>query len=228
MASPRAAFRSGATDIAPILPGLVPFGLFTGVAAVEVGFSAAQAVAMSVVVYAGAAQLAAIELVGHDAPMPVVVATAAVINVRLAMYSASIAPSLRDHGARWRAGLAYLLTDPVYALSVTRFPGFEPTERQWYYLGAAVPSWLLWQASAVVGIVLGVRVPDDYGLSFAVPLIFLALLFEAVRDRPMAAAAVVGGGVSVVTVSLPLDLGLLAASFFGIAAGVGAERVIGP
>ena len=223
MPSVRESFLAGARATAPVLVGIVPFGLVAGAAAVGVGLSGLQAVGLSVVVFAGAAQLAAIDLLGQEAPLAVVVVTALVINLRMVMYSASIAPYFREVATRWRAGLAYLLTDQAYALSVTRFGDDRPVRRRWYYLGTALPLWAVWQVCTVVGVVVGARVPDSLPLEFAVPLTFLALLVPAVTDRASGTAAVVGGTGAAVGAALPLNLGLIAGALAGVLAGLVAE-----
>ncbi|MFQ3319962.1 MAG: 4-azaleucine resistance transporter AzlC [Natronomonas sp.] len=223
MSSRRASFLDGARAVAPVLVGVIPFGLVAGAAAVRVGLSGLQAVGLSVIVFAGASQLAAIELFGQDAPIAVVVVTALVINLRMTMYSASIAPYFQRATTRVRAGLAYLLTDQAYALSVTRFQTDETVDRAWYYLGAAVPLWVVWQICTVIGIVVGARVPDSLPLEFAIPLTFLALLVPSITDRPSAAAAAIAGTVAVVGADLPLNLGLITGAIIGIVAGLVVE-----
>ncbi|PSP92613.1 branched-chain amino acid ABC transporter permease [Halobacteriales archaeon QS_1_68_44] len=218
--SRRGSFLGGVRAVAPVLVGIIPFGLIAGAAAVRVGLSGLQAVGLSVVVFAGASQLAAIELLGSDARVAVVVATALVINLRMVMYSASIAPYFQEMATRWRAGLAYLLTDQAYALAVTRFGADRPVRRRWYYLGAALPLWAVWQVCTVLGVIAGARVPDSLPLSFAVPLTFLALLVPAVTDRASGTAAVVGGAAAVLGASLPLNLGLVAGAVGGVLAGL--------
>jgi 4-azaleucine resistance transporter AzlC len=223
MAGRRDAILDGTRAAAPVLVGVVPFGLIAGAAAVDMGLTVLQAVGLSVFVFAGASQLAAIELLGQDAPLVVVVVTALVINLRMLMYSASIAPHFRDAATRWRAGLAYLLTDQAYALSITRFDADRPVRRRWYYLGCALPLWGVWQVCTVLGVVLGARVPTSIPLDFAVPLTFLALLVPAIDDRASAAAAAVGGSGAVVGAGLPLNLGLIAGAFAGVVTGLAAE-----
>jgi 4-azaleucine resistance transporter AzlC len=223
MAGRRDAILDGTRAAAPVLVGVVPFGLIAGAAAVDVGLTGLQAVGLSVFVFAGASQLAAIELLGQDAPIAVVVVAALVINLRMLMYSASIAPHFRDAATRWRAGLAYLLTDQAYALSITRFDADRPVRRRWYYLGCAVPLWGVWQVCTVIGVVLGARVPASLPLDFAVPLTFLALLVPAIDDRASAAAAAVGGSGAVVGAGLPLNLGLVVGAVAGVLAGLAAE-----
>jgi predicted branched-subunit amino acid permease len=224
----REAFLAGVRAVAPILVGIVPFGLVAGAAAVDAGLTLLDAVGLSVVVFAGASQLAAIGLFGDGAPLALVVVTVLVINLRLVMYSASIAPELLDEPRRWRTLEAYLLTDQAYALSVTRFEREPGTSRRWYYLGAAAPLWFVWQLCTVVGAVAGARVPPWLPLDFAVPLTFLALLVPTIKGRATATAAVVGGGLATIGGGLPLEAGLMVGAVAGVLAGVLAEGVVGP
>lgn len=220
----RADFRRGVRDVAPLLLGVAPFGLVAGIAAANAGLDLTQAVGMSVIVFAGASQLAALDLIGRDAPLSVVVLTAVVINLRMLMYSASIAPHFRTFAARVKAGLAYLLTDQAYALSIASYRAEESIDRVAYYLGVAVTLWIVWQVTTAAGVLLGTGVPDAWGLEFAVPLVFLALLIPAMEDGPTTVAGLAGGTVAVVGAGLPLNLGLLVGASVGIVAGLLAER----
>jgi len=211
---------AGIRDVSPLLLGIAPFALVAGIAAVDAGLGLAEAAGMSVIVFAGASQLAAIDLLGANAPLAVVVGTAVVINLRVVMYSASIAPHFADYGRRFRAGLAYLLTDQAYALSVAEFETNPERSRWRYYFGAAAGLWVVWQVGTVVGVVVGAGVPDAWGLTFAVPLVFLALLVPAMKDRPTTAAGVAGGAIAVVAAGLPLNLGLLVGAVSGIVVGL--------
>lgn len=212
--------RAGFRDALPFLLGVIPFALVAGIAAVEAGLTPAQAVGMSVVVFAGAAQLAAIELLGETAPLAVVVGTAVVINLRMLMYSASIAPYFQAASRRTRLGLAYLLTDQAYAMSVATFAGDEDRDRVGYYVGVGATLWVVWVLTTAVGVVVGAGVPPALELSFAVPLVFLALLVPAMKDRPTTVAGAVAGVVAVVAAGLPFNLGLLVGALAGIAAGL--------
>ncbi|MBW3661782.1 MAG: AzlC family ABC transporter permease [Actinobacteria bacterium] len=214
------AARAGAVDVTPILIGVIPFGLLAGVTATDIGLGVLEASGFSVIVFAGAAQLAAIDLLGRDAAVPIVIATALIINLRMLMYGASLAPYLA-HEPRWRrAGVAYVLTDQSYALAVVRYDAGEPLRtRIAYYLGVAVPMWLSWQAATLVGAAAGNTIPESVPLSFAIPLMFLALLQPAVKDPATTWAAVVAGTVAVVAAPLPANLGLPLAAVSGIVAG---------
>jgi len=215
----------GVRTVAPVLLGVVPFALVAGVAAASAGLSLLEAMGMSVIVFAGASQLAALDLLSQDAPLAVVVVTAAVINLRMMMYSASIAPHFRSVSARWKAVLSYLLTDQAYALSLTRFGEDDEVDRKRFYLGVAATLWVVWQLGTIAGVVLGAGVPDSWGLEFAVPLVFLAVLVPALEDRASIVAGAVAAVVAIVGGGLPLNLGLLVAAAVGIAVGMTFEEV---
>jgi 4-azaleucine resistance transporter AzlC len=223
--SGRTDFLAGVRAVSPVLLGIVPFALVAGAAGVGAGLSIVQTAAMSVVVFAGASQLAAIELIGRSAPVAVAVLTALVINLRLVMYSASIAPHFRGFSAARKWLGAYVLTDQAYALSVTEYAETTPESRSrwWYYFGTAATLWVVWQVGTVAGALLGARVPDGLSLEFAVPLTFMALLVPALEDRPTLLAGAVGAGVAVLGASLPFNLGLLLGAVVGVAAGVASE-----
>lgn len=211
--------RDGAKTVLPILVGVIPFGFIIGLTAVQTGLGLAGAVMFSVVIYAGAAQLTALNLLGVGASLPVVVGTALVINVRFLLYSASLAPHLAEQSRRRRLLAAYLLTDQAYAVSLVRFrERLDPRSRWRFYLGAGVAMWVTWQLSTVAGALGGGTVPASVPLGFAVPLAFLALLVPNVTDRPTVAAAVVSGVVAVVAAPLG-GAALPVAAVSGVAAG---------
>jgi 4-azaleucine resistance transporter AzlC len=225
--SARADALDGVRAISPFLLGVVPFGLVYGVTAVDQGLPPTVVAAMSAVVFAGAAQLAAVDLVARGAPAVVVVTTILVVNLRYPMYAASIAPHFRAFSSRWRALCAYLMTDQAYAVALTEYREREPspTRRKWYYVGAAGTLWVAWQLSTVTGILVGARVPPGLSLEFAIPLTFLALLVPNVTDRPSALAAVVGGVGTVLGTNLPYDVSLVAAALVGVLAATALDAV---
>ena len=215
----RSEFRRGVRDVIPLLLGIVPFGFIAGIATVNAGLGLPEALGLSVIVFAGAAQLAALELIGRDAPLAIVVVTAVVINLRMLMYSASIAPHFRTLSNRTKAAVAYLLTDQAYALAIARYR--EGSARPVaYYFGVAATLWVIWQLATISGVVLGTSVPESLGLEFAVPLVFLALLVPAMEDGPTTVAGIFGGLVAVGAAGLPLNLGLLVGGAVGIVAGL--------
>lgn len=225
----RAAVRDGLLGMAPLALGIAPFGLVVGATAVEEGLSITQAAGLSLFVFAGASQLAAIDLLGNGAPLLVVIVTALVINLRMVMYSASLAPHVRDVPTRRRLAMSYLLVDQAYALSIVRWERRTdpPKARVAFYLAVALPLWTIWQTTTLIGAVVGSRVPDDVPLSFTIALVFLAVLVPSLTDRPRIVAALVAGAVAVGAQGLPADLALIVGAMSGIAAGAWCEARFG-
>ena len=225
--SPAAAFIAGAKAILPVLLALIPFGVAFGATATDSGLSPLEALGMSVFVFAGAAQLAALPLLSAGASVAVVVLTVLIINLRLTLYSASISPHFRRLPAGWKGLLAYLLTDQAYAATITRFEDGETREqdKRWYYLGVAVAIWVAFQAATVTGVFLGALASDGWSLDFVLPLIFIGLALPAIKDRTTGTAALSAGVAAVFCAALPLNLGLIAAALVGVIGGLVAETV---
>lgn len=221
---PVAAFRAGIKKVSPALPGLVPYGVILGIASLEIGLSDIQTVVMSVTVFAGAAQLAAIRVIDLGASAWVAIVAALTVNLRLLMYSASIAPYLTRLSEYRRWLLSYLLVDQVYALSIIAYEEETAVNRTWYYLGTALPSWVCWQSGVVIGVVVGDALPTGLQLEFAVPLLFLALLVPTIESRATAVAAFVGATTAVIGSALPFQLGLILGVIAGVLVGRTVER----
>ena len=225
--SSRRALTEGVRAVAPMLPGVVPFGMTAGIAALEAGLGPAVGIGLSVIVFAGAAQLVIAQLLGDGALPLIVILTALVINLRMVMYSASLAPYLGHLPMRWKASLSYLLTDQAFAISITRFmAGQYAAERHWFFLGVAAPIWGIWLIATVLGVWLGAAIPPEWQVGFALPLVFLVLLVPVVRDRPSVVAAVVGGTVAVVAHDAPYHMGLTIGATVGVLSGVIAENLL--
>ncbi len=225
MVSRRSEFFEGVKAELPILLGVSPFGLIYGVLALNAGLPAALAFAMSSVVFAGSAQFIAAQLIGSGAPGIVILSTTLIVNLRHVLYGASVAPYLKHLNLRWKCLLAYLLTDEVYAVAITRFAQdtalpSRPPHNHWYFLGAGLAQWGAWQASTAVGIALGTQVPPGWGLDFTVALTFIALVVPTLTDRPSVAAALTAGMISLLAAGWPHKLGLLVAAMCGIVVGL--------
>ncbi|HEY9074920.1 MAG TPA: AzlC family ABC transporter permease [Anaerolineaceae bacterium] len=219
-------FLQGMKDAIPILVGVAPFGMIYGVLALQAGLSLAAAQGMSLVVFAGSAQFVTVKLIEAGTPWFVIALTAFVINLRHALYSASLAPYLQHLKPHWKGLLAYVLVDEAYALGITRFeqPGSR-LQRHWYLLGAGVALWLCWQVSTAAGIFLGAQIPAGWSLDFTLALTFIALVVPSLKDRPMILAAATAGITAVAGYSLPHKLGLILAAAVGIAAGLLSEKL---
>ncbi len=196
-----------------------------GALALSAGLSPAAAQMMSSILFAGSAQFAVAQLVHDAAPAAVIIVTVAMINLRHMLYSASMAPYLKELSTRWKSVLAYLLTDEAYAATITHYQasGVTPSGH-WFLLGAGLALWTTWQISSALGIFLGAALPADWPLDFALPVTFIAMVIPTLKGRPMLAAALTAGAVALLAYGLPYKLGFILAAFVGIAAGMLLER----
>ena len=225
MQTQRSAFIQGLRDQAPFVLGNIPFGLITGAAAVTAGVDPWLGMAMSVIMFTGAAQLAAISLMAQHAPAGIVVLTVLVVNLRMMMYSAAVAPYFR-HTPRLRKWLfAYLLTDHAFALLTTKFDKHRvPAHLDTYYFGVTGAMWCFWQVSVAIGVFAGTLVPATWSLDFAIPLVFLSLVLPALQTKSHWAAAIAASVAAAFCTAFPLKLGLIAAAVTGVLIGVWSER----
>lgn len=217
-------FLAGAKAIAPVLLGVVPFAMISGASAVAVGLPQSDSMFMSLIVFAGASQLAAVKLMGEHAPVTVIVLTGLLINLRFVMYSASIAPHLRRVSPLTRLAMICSLSDQAYAVSLARFQENAPQDKAMFYFGAAGVMWLVWQVSSLAGILLGAGIPPSWELDFAIPLTFSALVVPVLKDRLSAVVALLAGVTAVAANGFPYNLGLPLAAMAGIGVGVLLER----
>ena len=219
-------FLAGGLAQLPLLLGVFPFRMIYGVLALQAGLAPAPAQAMSAILFAGSAQFIATQLFAQAVPVPIIILTTFVVNLRHALYSASLEPYVKHLSKPWKAVLAYLLTDEAYAVVVTRYTR-RGVERytHWFFLGAGLGLWSCWQISTALGIFLGAQIPANWGLDFTLALTFIALLVPALKDRPALVAALTAGLVALLAYHLPFRLGLIAAALAGIAAGLGSEKL---
>lgn len=217
----------------PILLGVIPFGMIYGALATSAGLPFLPALGMSSLVFAGSAQLIGAALIGDGTPFLVIVLTTFVVNLRHALYSATLAPHLSSRGdtrrrprlgRAWKFLLAYLLTDEAFAVVITRYNKADDTpQKHWFFLGAGLILWVTWHVTTVLGILVGARLPPAWGLDFVVPVSFIALVVPALKERPAVATAVAASLVALAAADLPYKLGLIVAAIVGIAVGLGLE-----
>lgn len=223
------AFLRGIRDGAPFVVVILPFGMLFGVAASEAGWNFAQVLAMSVLVIAGASQFTAIQMLSDHAPLAIVVLTALAVNLRLAMYSASLAPLIGTAPFWQRALVAYMLTDQNYGTTMadaSRPDSRTTAEHVAHFFGATTAIVPLWVASSVLGAVAGSGIPPALALDFAVPITFIALVAPLLRSLPHLAAAFVSVAVALTLVELPYNFGLLIAAILAMSTGATVEYVM--
>lgn len=224
----RRAFFEGARDIAPMMLGIIPFGMVCGVGAVAAGASPAAALAMSMIMFSGAAQIVAVQLLAAGAPFAVIVLSCLVVSLRLLMYSAALAPYLRPLDHRWRNVLSFLLTDQGFAWTIHRFRDSDDiADSASYFLGSGVLIWGVWQVATLIGIVAGRTIPASWQLDFVVPLCFIAVLVPYLRDRVSLLVFSVAAIAVVVLDAMPLRLSMICGGLLAIGAGMLADEVTG-
>lgn len=225
--TPRAAYLRGLRAALPFVIVVAPFGLLFGVVGTEAGLDIAQVMGFTVLVIAGASQFTALQLMADGAPTLIVVASALAVNLRMAMYSASLAPYLGQAPFWQRALAAYMNVDQTYALGHAEYesrPGMTPPERMAFFFGTATPIIPVWVGATAVGIWVGAALPPALGLDFAVPITFIALIAPALRTLAHVAAAVTSVVMAILLGFLPWNLWLLAAGLAAMIVGAEVER----
>lgn len=223
-------YLQGVRDGAPFVLVVVPFALLFGVVGTEAGLSLAEVMGFSVLVIAGAAQFTALQLMVEEAPTVIVIATALAVNLRMAMYSASLTPYLGRASVWRRACVAYLLVDQSYALSHLKYenePELTLSERLRYFFGVISPVAPGWYAASFVGAVAGGAIPPEFALDFAVPITFLAMIAPALRTLAHVAAAAVSVGGTLALIWMPYGTGLLVAAVVAMIVGAQVELWMG-
>ena len=223
--SPSREFFAGVVAESPILIGAIPLGIAFGVAAMASQLGIAATAGLSSIVFAGSSQFVAAQMFAAGAPAILIVLTIFIVNLRHALYSASLAPHLAHVGPGWRMLLAYLLTDEAYVVAAVHFER-DPHNplRHWFLFGAGFTLWAGWQVGTLIGAFAGAAIPPSWQLDFMLPLIFLGLVVPLLRHRPEVATAVVAAALAVAAAGLPFKLNLLLAICGGLAAGMLVRR----
>lgn len=216
----RAAFLQGQRAILPSLFGAGAWGLVSGVAMVKGGLPVPWAIMMSLLVYAGSAQLAALPLIVAGVPLWVIVATGFITNLRFVIYSAALRAYFAHLPLRWRAALGFFMTDFTFTLFMRyahegRLPEHH---RDAWFAGVCTNNWLTWQVCAITGIIAASYIPTDWGLEFTGTLALVALVGPSMNARPAIVGAVAAGLVALITHAWPFKLGLFCGAIAGIVA----------
>jgi predicted branched-subunit amino acid permease len=224
----RDGFRDGVRAMSPLAVAIAVWGVVTGVAVVNAGMPVITALVFSLTIFAGSAQLAALPLLAAGAPLPVVWVTALLVNMRFVIFSAATRRYLVRLSAPQRLLAGYLNGDLGFALFTRRFgddPESGTPEQLGYFYGLGAVNWGVWHVSSIAGILLGGLAPTTWGLDLAASLALVAVLIPMANRLPAVAGVVVAGVLSVLTVGMPMKLGLLVSVVAGVAVAVGAEML---
>jgi len=219
-------FARGARDMVGISMGIAAWGLVTGVAMAKSGLPLPLSILMSLLVFAGSAQLAALPLLVSGAPAWMVWAIALCVNLRFVIFSAQWRPYFA-HFPRWyRMLLGYFTADLNYVVFMTRFPRPEPAPEQMpYFWGGVAVNWPSWQLPTLAGLLLADAIPTEWGFGFAGILALLGLMYSLLTDRASRVAAGVAAAAAVATVALPLKLNIVVAIAAAVAIGLLMDHV---
>ena len=224
----KSAYWSGFRDGVPFIAMALPFALLFGVIGTESGLAMSQTIAFSLLVIAGAAQFASLQLMIQDAAIAFVILGGVVVNLRMMMYSASLVPFLGAAPLWQRALCAYFNFDQTYVASITRYedePDLTVPARVAYFFGVASPIVPFWVGSTIAGALIGTAIPEEYALDFIVPIMFLAMVGPLLKTPAHIAAAATSVIVALLLVGLPSGTGLLVAAFCAMIVGVAVETL---
>ena len=197
-------FLKGTIDILPLMIPVVPFGIIFGAIGIELGFGPYLTYATSIIVFSGASQIVLLQLISAGASSLVAITSSSIVSTRHLLYGAVISQYLNHLSIFWKIGLSYLLTDQAFAVSNEYFKkNNENKNKHFHLLGSGLTLWFIWQLTTIIGIILGSIVPEELGLTFTIPLTFLALLVNYLRSIDHIIVIVVSGMMSVLLFEMP-------------------------
>ncbi|MDP9281079.1 MAG: AzlC family ABC transporter permease, partial [Chloroflexota bacterium] len=173
----------------PVFVTAIVVGITFGLTARQSGLGVVEASAMSVIVFAGAAQFVMVDLLRTGTPVPLIVLTVLLLNARHLLMAAAIRPFVATVSLPRRLGLAYVLTDEAFAMGIGWFRrGHRDLA---YYTVFSTVLWCFWNAGTLLGAVFGAGVedPQRFGIDFAITAVFVAIVAIGVRHRADAAVA---------------------------------------
>ena len=223
----RRVFWGGFWASIPFIMVIVPFGMMFGLAGTQAGLSLAQIMGFTIIVIAGAAQFAALHLMLENAPIFIIILTALAVNLRMAMYSASLYPHLGRLNFWKKILVSYLILDQSYIASILQFeknPQVSLGLKFAFFMGTVTPIWPFWYLGTYVGATVGAQIPPQYALDFVLPLAFLAMVAPTLRTRPQVAAALTSVVMSLLLIKLPYNSGLLVAALLAMLVGSYVEQ----
>jgi|TARA_B100000925_G_scaffold36270_1_gene23768 predicted branched-subunit amino acid permease len=181
MKSNHKVFFKGVIDVSPLMIPVVPFGLIFGVLAIDIGFTPLETMGMSLIIFGGASQIVLLQLFSGGASSLVIISSVGAVNSRHLLYGAVVSEHLSDLKLIWKIVISYFLIDQAFARSNEYLKNNKEKNKYFHLIGGGATCWIVWQTTTFLGIILGAAIPDKLGLSFAVPLTFLALLVNDFR-----------------------------------------------
>ena len=189
-------FLKGIIDVSPLMIPVVPFGLIFGILAIDIGFSPLATMGMSLIIFGGASQIVLLQLFSGGASSLVIISSVGAVNSRHLLYGAVVSEHVSDLKLIWKIIISYFLIDQAFARSNEYFKTNNDKNKYFHLIGGGVTCWIIWQTTTFLGIILGSAIPEKLGLSFAVPLTFLALIVNDFRKIINVIVIIISGLIS--------------------------------
>ena len=210
-------FIKGVIDVSPLMIPVIPFGLIFGILAIEIGFSPLATMGMSLIIFGGASQIVLLQLFSGGASSLVIISSVGAVNSRHLLYGAVVSEHVSDLKLLWKIIISYFLIDQAFAQSNEFFKKNDDKNKHFHLIGGGVTCWVIWQITTFLGIVLGSAIPEELGLSFAVPLTFIALLVNDFRKIINIVVIIVSGSVATLGYNfIPYKAYVIVASLVGL------------
>ena len=210
-------FLKGVIDVSPLMIPVVPFGLIFGVLAIDVGFTPLETMCMSLIIFGGASQIVLLQLFSGGASSLVIISSVGAVNSRHLLYGAVVSEHLSDLKLIWKIIISYFLIDQAFARSNEYFKQNKNENKYFHLVGGGATCWIIWQSTTFLGIILGAAIPEKLGLSFAIPLTFLALLINDFRKFVNVFVIIVSGLVATLGYNIiPFKAYVIVAALIGL------------
>ena len=191
-------FLKGIIDVSPLMIPVIPFGLIFGILAIDIGFSPLETMGMSLIIFGGASQIVLLQLFSGGASSLVIISSVGAVNSRHLLYGAVVSEHLSDLKLIWKIFISYFLIDQAFARSNEFLKENKDKNKYFHLIGGGATCWVIWQFTTFLGIILGAAIPEKLGLSFAVPLTFLAILINDFRKIINVIVIIVSGFVATI------------------------------
>ena len=210
-------FLKGIIDVSPLMIPVVPFGLIYGILAIDIGFSPLATMGMSLIIFGGASQIILLQLFSGGASSLVIISSVGAVNSRHLLYGAVVSEHVSDLKLIWKIIISYFLIDQAFAVSNEYFKKNKQKNKYFHLIGGGFTCWVIWQTTTFLGIILGATIPEKLGLSFAVPLTFLAILINDFRKIINVIVIIVSGLVALFGFNyIPYKAYVIVAAFAGL------------
>ena len=210
-------FLKGIIDVSPLMIPVVPFGLIFGILAIDIGFTPLATMGMSLIIFGGASQIVLLQLFSGGASSLVIISSVGAVNSRHLLYGAVVSEHVSDLKLFWKIIISYFLIDQAFARSNEYFKKSNDKNKYFHLIGGGVTCWVIWQTTTFLGIILGSAIPEKLGLSFAVPLTFLALLVNDFRKMINLIVIIISGLVATLGYNyIPYKAYVIVAAFAGL------------